>query len=200
MYVWRNLTEEQRQEVLLYRINRQRPWHSPPQMFQTGRFHLSAACYEHQPHIGLHLQRLADFSERLREKLEAAQAQVFAWCVLPNHYHLLTETVDLKLLKRTLGQLHGQTAYAWNLEEQAKVRKVWYRCADRKIRNERHYWATLNYIHHNPVHHGYVATWIDWPFSSAADFLAQVGREKAISIWRDYPVLTYGRGWDDPDL
>jgi putative transposase len=50
------------------------------------------------------------------------------------------------------------------------------------------------------VHHGYVRLWSDWPYSSAGDFIEQVGREQAISIWREYPVLDYGKDWDDPEL
>lgn len=200
MYEWRNLTEEQRREILLYRVNEHRPWHSPPLVFQEGRFHLSAACYEHQPHIGRDPNRLAAFSQRLLEVLVETQVTVLAWCVLPNHYHLLLETSDLKQLKRELGKLHGRTSHDWNSEEATAGRTVWHRCADRKIRNESHYWATLNYIHHNPVHHGYVESWTDWPFSSAADFITEAGRERAVSIWRDYPVLDYGKGWDDADL
>jgi len=136
----------------------------------------------------------------LLERIGENNSTVFAWCVLPNHFHLLIETDDLPHLKKEIGKLHGKTSYEWNQEKNQVGRTVWYRCADRKIRNERHYWATINYIHNNPVHHGYVPNWTDWPFSSAADFIAQTGREKAISIWRDYPVLDYGKGWDDPDL
>jgi putative transposase len=68
------------------------------------------------------------------------------------------------------------------------------------MRSDSHHWATLNYIHHNPVHHGYVQRWQDWPFSSAAEYLAAIGHEQAAALWREYPVLEYGRGWDDPDL
>ncbi len=200
MYTWRKLTPEQQKELLAFRINQHRPWHSPPLVFQEGQFHLSAACYEHQPYIGLGPKRMHDFSQRLLETLGASQALVFAWCVPPNHYHLLAETSNLAQLKREIGRLHGRTSREWNLEEHTLGRTVWYRCADRAIRSSRHYWATVNYIHHNPVHHGYVARWTDWPFSSAGDFIAQAGRERAISIWHDYPVLDYGKGWDDPNL
>jgi len=120
--------------------------------------------------------------------------------VLPNHYHLLAETPDLKQLKKELGKLHGRTSYEWNLEEGVPGRTVWHRCADRGIRSEGHYWATINYIHDNPVHHGYVERWTDWPFSSAGDFIEQIGRDKALSIWREYPALDYGKGWDDPEM
>lgn len=65
------------------------------------------------------------------------------------------------------------------------------------MRGDNHFWATMNYIHHNPVKHGYVNTWTDWPFSSAADFIEEVGRDKAIEIWKSHPILNYGKGWDD---
>jgi putative transposase len=94
----------------------------------------------------------------------------------------------------------GRSSHEWNLEEDTVGRTVWHRCADRKIRSEGHYWATINYIHNNPVHHGYVSNWTDWPFSSARDFIAQVGRERAVMVWRSYPILDYGKGWDDSSL
>jgi putative transposase len=61
---------------------------------------------------------------------------------------------------------------------------------------ERHFCSTLNYVHHNPVHHGYVEHWQDWPWSSAAKFLQHIGREGAKEIWDKYPILDYGKKWD----
>jgi putative transposase len=85
----------------------------------------------------------------------------------------------------------------WNLEEKSAGRTVFHRAADRQIRSDAHFWATLNYVHHNPVRHGYVKRWTDWPWSSASDYLRAVGRDEAARIWLSYPVLDYGDGWDD---
>ena len=60
-----------------------------------------------------------------------------------------------------------------------------------------HFWATVNYIHHNPVKHGYVEKWDEWPYSSAVDYLREIGREEATAVWKSYPLLDYGKGWDD---
>ena len=65
------------------------------------------------------------------------------------------------------------------------------------MRSEGHFWATVNYIHHNPVKHGYVARWDEWPFSSATGYLKNLGREEAARIWNDFPILDYGKGWDE---
>ena len=65
----------------------------------------------------------------------------------------------------------------------------------------RYLWRQLNqnYVHHNPVRHGYAACWTDWPWSSAAHYLEQTGTEDAKRIWREYPIRDYGKGWDEAE-
>ena len=123
-----------------------------------------------------------------------------AWCVLPNHYHVLVTTERISELRRGLGQFHGRASHGWNGEDSSRGRKVWYNCFERPMKSARHFWATLNYIHHNPVHHGYVEAWQDWPWSSAAEFLSRMGRDRAMEIWKQYRVLDYGKKWDIGEL
>lgn len=68
------------------------------------------------------------------------------------------------------------------------------------MRSERHFLATLNYVHHNAVRHGYVAAWTEWPWSSASEYLEKTGRVEAERVWREFPILGYGEKWDDPAL
>jgi len=200
-YLWRQLTPKQREELLAWRKGRRYPWHSPPHLPNFGhlRFLVSAACYEHRPHIGHSPERMDNFSRDLLAALMAGATQ-FTWCVLPNHYHALVEAPDIRRLVRALGQLHGRVSHEWNGEELTRGRKVFFRAADRAMRSDRHYWATLNYVHHNPVHHGYVKRWTDWRWSSATEYLAQTGAEQARRSWLEYPLRDYGKGWDDPGL
>jgi putative transposase len=65
------------------------------------------------------------------------------------------------------------------------------------MRSERHFFATINYVHNNPVHHGYVRRlWTEWPWSSATNFLDQMGRLEAERVWKEYPIRDYGKKWD----
>jgi putative transposase len=201
-YLWRKLTPKQRDELLVWRKDRGQPWHSPPHRPNFGhlRFLISAACYEHHHYIGDSLERMDAFSRDLIEVFTAHASQTFAWCVLPNHYHALVEAPNVKDLLRELGQLHGRTSHAWNGVDNTRGRKVFFRAVERAMRSDRHFWATLNYIHHNPVRHGYVERWTDWQWSSATEYLAQTSIGEAKRIWVDYPVRDYGKGWDEPGM
>ncbi len=200
-YLWRKLNQEQRKQLLTWRRQEGRPWHSPPRSSDSaGQFHLTAACFEHVPIIGSSAARMDSLTQELLVILDSYASETFAWCVLPNHYHALIETPALDTLVLHLGRLHGRSSYLWNGEDHRRGRRCFYRAADRAIRSEGHFYATLNYIHHNAVHHGYVDDWNQWSWSSAPEYLKNVGRAEAERIWREYPILDYGKGWDDRDL
>jgi putative transposase len=184
------------------RLMKNCPWHAPPHRpsFASNTFHITAACYQHSPYIGHTPERMDAFSESLLAACKPYAEKINAWCVLPNHYHLLLYTRDILSLLAELGRLHGRTSYTWNGEEQTRGRQVFHRAVEREMRSERHFFATLNYVHHNPVHHHYVERWDQWPWGSAAQFIQHMGREEALCIWKEYPVRDYGAGWDDPDL
>ena len=165
-----------------------------------GCFHLTAACFEHAPHIGASVERMQQFSDELLQVLAENEVQVHAWCVLPNHYHLLVTLQDLAPCLHLLGRLHGRTSRTWNGEDGHRGRKVWCPPADRAMRSDDRFRATVNYVHHNPVRHGYVHKWRQWPFSSATAFVQTVGLAEAERLWKSWPPGDYGEGWDDPHL
>lgn len=239
-YLWRKLTDSQRESLMAWRKQQGLPWHRPPhRASEKTRYHVTAACFEHRPYIGHNDERMQNFSVTLLEAFKTHSALIHAWCVLPNHYHALIETADavnsssaahggsVSTLQRAsapeqpegwtpnrgvprgagildvlseLGRMHGRLSHAWNGEENSRGRQVWCGAAERYMRNDAHFWATINYVHHNPVHHGYVERWQDWPFSSAREYLEEMGKERAAELWREYPILDYGKGWDDAEL
>jgi putative transposase len=197
-YNYRNLNPEQQREVVEYRQQYRLPWHSPPHWEFAGeqQYFISGACYEHADIIGHTYERMTECEKEILSVCNQSASVIYAWCILPNHYHFLVKTDRLKDLLQGMWRFHGRSSFKWNGEDQVRGRKVWHSCFDRQIRSHRHFWSTVNYIHHNPVHHHYVTRWQDWPWSSASDFLKQVGRETAETIWKNYPVLDYGKTWD----
>jgi putative transposase len=195
------MSDRERERALEWRRAMRRPWHSLHHVDSgAGSYLITAACFEHRLHIGHSTERMSAFTDSWLEVLEAHSDRVTAWVVLPNHYHALLVTSAVRGLLRALGRLHGRTSHAWNGEENNRGRQVWCNAAETVIKSEGHYYATLNYVHHNPVKHHYARRWSDWPWSSADDFLKRVPREEATRIWKSYPIDEYGTGWDDAEM
>ena len=165
MYNWRKMEDEQRQYVLKNRQTQKHPWHSPKHIQSNKkRFHIVAACYEHKPIIGHTPERMANFEDLIFSAIINDVNELHAWSILPNHYHILLTNENLDITLKNLFKIHQKTGFEWNREENSKGRKVWFNALEHGIKSERHFWATVNYIHHNPIKHDYVKKWEDWPF------------------------------------
>ena len=201
MYNWREMNECQQADVLKSRKLQKNPWHSPPHRSGEGtRFHITAACYEHKHIIGKTKKRMSEFEEVLIKSVNEYADEITSWVLLPNHYHILLKTEKIIELIKELGRLHGRTSYYWNGEENTRGRKVWCNVLEHAIKSEGHFWATVNYIHNNPVKHGYVKQWQEWAFSNVNDYLLSVGKEKALDNWNKYDISNMGKEWDPPEL
>lgn len=197
-YEYRKLTPEERAAVVFERHSRGFPLHSPPHLFrEEGYYLLTAAIYEHLPLLAAS-SRCSAFEAQLLESLAAAEITVFSWAVLPNHYHLLVYARDFESISRTLNLIHGRSSRQWNLEDgMTGKRKVWYSFYDQAIRNERHFETAINYIHYNPVKHGWTDDPYEWPWSSLENYLDSIGREGLREQWKRFPPGRFGEGWDD---
>lgn len=96
-----------------------------------------------------------------------------AWVVMPNHVHVLIEPIGNYPLSEIVQSWKSYTAkkimhnYAGQRPALPGKTRLWQSDYwDRFIRNERHYHATVDYIHKNPVKAGLVVHAEDWPRSS----------------------------------
>ncbi len=196
MYDYRKMTPEERQLVLQERRERGFPLHAPPHFRGvSGEYLITAACYEHRS-IFSHPDDLSWLVDEVLGALIAAELPHPAWVFLPNHYHILLETEDLSIVSEVLRLLHSQVATAINGRHRQRGRQVWYRFSDRMIRSERHHFASVNYLHYNPIKHGYVDRMGAWPWSSVQDYMEARGKEWLAHTWKAYPIGDYGKGWD----
>lgn len=198
-YEYRKLAPKEREEIVNYRREHGYPLHAPPHPFRdAGAYLISGANFEHQA-IMSSPDRRTEFETRLLNSIKEITEDLIAWVVLPNHYHVLISIQSLDDVSATLKHLHGTTSREWNLEDNLTgKRRVWYKFADTCIRNDAHLSVGSNYIHYNPVKHGYVSDPYDWPWSSLQVYYKDRVKDFLREEWQAYkPPDDFGKGWDD---
>lgn len=196
MYTYRTMTKAEREEALAFRDYIGVPLHEPPhQLRENSLYLITAACFEHAPLMANTERRIAFERELLEGLLAIPDTRIFAWAIMPNHYHVLAH-IDLCQFRPLIGRLHNRTSTRWNREDGTPGRRGWFRFTDRGIRGERHYWATVNYIHQNPMKHNYTPAAADWRCSSIHLYLDRYGEEGQ----RIQPSVSNARLWQKMGL
>ncbi|CAN5409188.1 hypothetical protein BH11ARM2_BH11ARM2_33280 [soil metagenome] len=99
-----------------------------------------------------------------------------AWVVMPNHVHALIHVRDGLPLGKIVQSWKARTARRMYVRLGRRGR-VWERVYfDRYIRDEEHFWRTIEYIEMNPVKAGLVTCPSAWRFSSASVGSSSAGR------------------------
>lgn len=137
------------------------------------------------------------FKKCLKIFLEKYRSSLYAWVILDNHYHLFLQFENVKNLPNFINQLHSMTARLINEEFETPGRQIWYQYWDHSIRDEADFWKHFNYIHHNPVKHGFCESQAEtfcYPFSSAKSWSKIKGEEWLDSCFEFYPIIDFTVG------
>ena len=126
------------------------------------------ACWLRRPEIAGLVERALLVNDGIRYRL-------LAWEVMPNHVHVLVETVPEVPLSEVVRGWKGATAREANrLLDRSGA--FWERdYFDRYVRDDAHLAAAVRYIDENPVRAGLVTKPADWPFGSARRIGADAG-------------------------
>jgi REP element-mobilizing transposase RayT len=97
-------------------------------------------------------------------------ARFFAYCLMPNHIHLLIQVGSTPLSKLMHGAL---TRYAMHFNEKQEIYGHVFqgRYKDLLVQRDEYFVSLINYIHNNPVRAGLVASAEAWPWSGHRGFL-----------------------------
>ena len=168
--------------------------HHPPHVYLDDTWYLiTASTVNHGPVLsGTHAKAL--FRRELRKLIVQFGMKLRAWVVLDDHYHLLLKTDQGRDLAIFTARLHGSTSRQLNLRHETPGRQVWHNYWDTCVRDEEGLWMRFNYIHQNPVKHGYVQRMKDWGFSSYRFYVRTKGREWLTDCEARYPVADWLEG------
>jgi len=140
--------------------------------------------------------KLTSFASLLQELVRFYELELIGWVILRNHYHLLLKVAKALSLPNFIKSLHGKSAFQFNKIDKRLGRKVWYQYWDTCIRDDATMYTRLNYMHNNPVKHGYVKELANYKYSSYFSYLEKFGKEWLDDALSKYPVVDYLEGDD----
>ena len=127
---------------------------------------------------------LVDEFAKLRRSINKVKQQhpflLDALVVLPDHLHLMMTLPEndhnfatrLMLIKSGFSRQIPKTEYISSSRQSKAERGIWQRRYwEHLIRDENDYARHIDYIHYNPVKHGYVERAVDWQFSTIHKFI-----------------------------
>jgi len=112
-------------------------------------------------------------------KFSPYKFDILAGAIMPDHLHILIKPNNMSELSKIISSIkYGFSKFLpkdKNLS-QSKISKgekgIWQRrFYDHIIRDEEDYYKHLDYIHYNPIKHGYVKTAKNWEYSSFNKFV-----------------------------
>ena len=101
--------------------------------------------------------------------------EIHGWVVLPDHLHCVIElppgegnfAVRWRMIKRFFSAAIPKTEYRSEVRQRRRERGIWQRRYwEHLIRDDVDYRAHMDYIHYNPVKHGWASRVQDWPYST----------------------------------
>ncbi|MGF1611791.1 MAG: transposase [Kiloniellales bacterium] len=105
------------------------------------------------------------------------EVAVWAYCLMPNHVHLIAVPGQADSLRRAIGEAHRRYTRRVNLREDWRGHLWQERFASFPLDGD-HLLAAARYVELNPLRAGLAARPQDWPWSSAAAHLT--GRDDAL--------------------
>lgn len=114
------------------------------------------------------------YRDTLAEHCRDAGVEVLAWCLMPNHVHLVLRPSDEQGLVRALAPAHQH--YSWVINQRHGWRGyLWQGRFASFPMDEPHCIAAVRYVELNPVRAGLAAGAEDWAWSSARAHVADRG-------------------------
>lgn len=112
-------------------------------------------------------ERIAQLMQNSLLHLDGKKYRLVAWVIMPNHVHILIQTLAGHTVAEVMQSIKSYTAHEANKLLGRKGHFWLKEYFDRYIRDGKHFGATVRYIEENPVKARLCKKAEDWEFSSA---------------------------------
>lgn len=130
------------------------------------------------------------YIDLMAEWCAKCRVEIWAWCLMPNHVHLIAVPESEEGLARAIGEAHRRYTRRINFREKWRGHLWQERFASFPM-DERYLLAASRYVEMNPVAAGIVARPEEYPWSSAQAHLSAQG-DKLVKV---EPLLSIVGNW-----
>lgn len=135
----------------------------------------------------------SDYLNLLRKASNSLKVDIWAYCLMPNHVHVIAVPQHECSLGKLFGSVHGKYARTLN-ERYGWQGHLWQQRFFSVVMDDEHAKAALRYVEMNPVRARLCETPDEWPWSSvhahlgnAEDDLVNVkAMQSIVSDWTDF--------------
>ncbi|MEM7465928.1 MAG: transposase [Pseudomonadota bacterium] len=133
------------------------------------------------------------YKELLQTHCARCDVQVWAYCLMPNHVHLILVPSDAQSLRRSVAEAHRRYTRYVNFRENWRGYLWQGRFASFPM-DENYLLSAVRYVEMNPVRAGLCNTAAEWPWSSAQthltcqqdDLMPAQPMRKLVANWESY--------------
>jgi putative transposase len=115
------------------------------------------------------------FTDLLKELVEDYKVRVAAYCLMPNHYHLLVQTPEANI-SRAMRHLNGVYTQRFNKMNHGDGQLFRGRFKSILVDADTYLLELVRYIHRNPLESGIVDTINEYPWSSHKAYLSEAAK------------------------
>ena len=117
------------------------------------------------------------FLDKFKFKINTYPASVFAYCLMPNHFHFLLRQDDDKPIYQIFNDLNNSYVQHYNIKYSRKGHLYKGQLQHKRIKNDEYIICLCQYIHFNPHKAGLVNDLSDWKYSN---YLEWIGKRNGI--------------------
>lgn len=143
----------------------------------TGVYHVVARGNNKEKIFGNESDK-REFLRILKKETDRLKVEIYAYCVMSNHVHLMLKA-ELEVLSKLMAKVGSIYAEFYNRKYDRVGHVFQGRFYSDCIESEEYYWCCLRYIHNNPVKILQVKEPFEYKYSSAKEY--QGGVVKVIS-------------------
>ena len=133
-----------------------------------------------------------EFLELMKKAKEKFPIKIFAFCLMPNHYHFALMPLQADHLSKWIHWLLTVHAGRYHFHYQTSGHIWQNRFKNILVQDDYHFSTVLKYIERNPVRAGFVNSPCDWPWSSYKESLG----EKLNGLLDERPIKLQ-TGWEE---